>query len=89
MSTRTVTDHNAGVMREVADVASSHVTAPRDAWVHGFVVGIALAEMAPETARALRAKVESVVATGTSFSAEEVEVYLRSIADLFDRSLDS
>lgn len=86
MSTRGA--HNVAVLREIASVASSHVTAKRDAWVHGFSVGIALTLQAPDTAREVRAEIERIVSKDSDTTPEEVEVYLRSIADLFDRSLD-
>lgn len=79
-------DHNVAVVREVAQTIA---LGEEDVWVHGFVVGIALATIAPKTAQAVRQRVEGVVAEGQTYSAEQVEVYLRSIAQLFNRSLDS
>lgn len=86
MSTDTAR-HNGGVAREVAAVACKDAT-PTDAWVHGFAIGVTLALGYPNTARDVRSEVERAVAARAGVTPEEVEVYLRNVSDLFDRSLD-
>jgi hypothetical protein len=79
-------DHNIEVVREVANVVAED-SGRHDLWVHGFVVGIALALRAPITARELRQRVESTVADA-NLPAERIEVYLREVTDLFNRKAD-